>query len=46
MKGAYWNIRGPNKPGRTKTVCDLIKIENLDFLGNRRVRRRVLRTPF
>jgi hypothetical protein len=42
MKGAYWNIRGLNKTGRTKTVCDLIKMNSLDFLAIQRVRRETL----
>jgi hypothetical protein len=46
MKGAYWNIRGLNKTDRSKTICDLVKMNNLDFLVYRRVRRKALMLLF
>lgn len=33
MIGAFWNIRGLGKTGRKEYVIDLIKNNNLDFVG-------------
>lgn len=33
MIGAFWNIRGLNKPGRRGLVADFIKSNRLDFIG-------------
>jgi exonuclease III len=33
MIGAFWNIRGMNKVGRTKCLSDFIKKYKLDFVG-------------
>jgi hypothetical protein len=33
MKGAFWNIRGLNKPSRVKCLSDFIRSDGLDFVG-------------
>jgi exonuclease III len=32
MKGAFWNIRGLNKPGRNLSLGQLIRENHLDFV--------------
>jgi hypothetical protein len=33
MIGAFWNIKGLNKPGRSKCLCEFIIDNKLDFVG-------------
>jgi exonuclease III len=33
MKGAFWNIKGLNQPGRNLSLAHLIKDNQLDFVG-------------
>lgn len=33
MIGAFWNIRGLNRPGRRGLIADFLKANKLDFLG-------------
>jgi exonuclease III len=33
MIGAFWNIRGLNKPGRLQCISDFINEHRLDFVG-------------
>jgi hypothetical protein len=33
MIGTFWNIRGLNKPGRSKCLGDFILDNKLDFVG-------------
>lgn len=33
MKGLFWNVRGINREGKIKCICDTIRTLDLDFLA-------------
>jgi hypothetical protein len=46
MKGAFWNIRGLNQPGRNLSLAHLIKENQLDFVGKQETKKEVFLPSF
>jgi exonuclease III len=46
MKGAFWNLRGLNKPGRMKCLSDFVKSNNVDLIGVQETKKELIPQSF